>query len=153
MSSILNKYVCLFLLFFCLNACSFFAKPQTIKIHIKAANYLNPDITGEASPVKLTFYALKNNTLFDKVNFFKLQDNPIQALGGALIDERSMMIRSDEQLSFTYQFSPDTRYLGIIAAYRQLAFAEWKKVVSLSSDHIKKVNVILGANSLAIDEL
>jgi len=138
-------------LIFFLNACLGLTHKHRINVHIQAARYLNPDVQGEASPVGLTFYELKNNTLFDKVAFFKLQDGSIEALQGTLIDQRSFMIRPEEQLNFKYLLSSDARYLGVVVAYRHLTFSEWKKIVTLNAKTIKRINIVLGSNSFMIN--
>lgn len=135
-----------------LSACLFFQRMHYIKVKIQAARYLNPDIHGEASPVSLTFYELRNNTLFDKVAFLKLQDNSTKALENTLIDQRSFMIRPEEQLNFKYMLSSDARYLGIAIGYRHLLYSEWKKVIVLNDKSVKCLNILLGANSFVVKD-
>jgi type VI secretion system protein VasD len=149
---LLNRYYLITVLILVLNACLLMKSTHVINVHLQAARYLNPDIKGEASPIEVTLYELRNNTLFDKVDFFKLQDNSLEALNGSLIDQRSLTIRPKERIRFKYHLSPKTRYLGIVAGYRHLAFSEWKKLVDLKEKSIKHINILLGASSFSIDK-
>jgi type VI secretion system protein VasD len=121
-----------------------------INVHVQAAHYLNPDAIGNPSPIKVTLYELKNNTVFKQANFFKLQDSPLDALSGTLIDQRSFMIRPNEQLHFKYSFSSETRYVGIVVGYRQQSFSEWKKIIQINNNHVKHMNIILDSSSFIV---
>ena len=134
-----------------LSSCFFAKHIHPIHVNIQAARYLNPDIHGEPSPVRLTFYELRNNTLFDKVEFFTLQDNSAAALQQTLIDQRSLMIRPKMQMNFTYQLSDDARYLGIVVSYRQLLYSEWKKIIVLYEKPVKHLKIFLASNSFVIN--
>jgi type VI secretion system protein VasD len=114
------------LLLVSLVACS-----PTATFNINSANYLNPDINGEASPVIVTIYQLKTGYNFAQADYQSLTNNAAQVLGDAIIDKSSFPIRRGNGLSVEQKVYPNTNYIGIVAAYRDPNSVSWHKVVKL----------------------
>jgi len=133
-------------------------KPVTTKLAIAAAADINPDSDGRASPVVLRVYQLRTDAEFTGAQFFALYDNEKGALAASLVarDEFTVLPGQDDQR--VYPIAPDTRFLGVLAAFRDPA-AQWrtlapvpvKRVKNIVKDqhmtiHLQKTSVSLNTN-------
>ena len=118
-------------LFSLLTACAMFSSEPQTTVHIRSANYLNPNIYGHSSPVVLTIYQLKTQYAFHQADYNALTNNSGKVLGGDLIDKNTIEVRPNTQMKVNQPLSPNTQYLGIVAAYRNINNATWHKVVKI----------------------
>jgi type VI secretion system protein VasD len=102
-------------------------------IDIQSAKYLNPDINGNPSPIVVTIYELKNQFAFKQASYDALATNSSSILGGDLIDQQTIEVRPDTVMSVSQPLSPNTQYLGIVAAYRNIDQATWRTTVAVPS--------------------
>lgn len=119
------------ILFSILTACAIFNSGAEATVHIRSANYLNPNIYGHSSPVVLTIYQLKAQYAFQQADYNALTNNSGKILGGDLIDKNTIEVRPNTQMKVSQPLSPNTQYLGIVAAYRNINNATWHKVVKI----------------------
>jgi type VI secretion system protein VasD len=103
----------------------------TATFNVNSANYLNPDINGQASPVIVTVYQLKNGYNFSQADYQSLTNNAAQVLGDDIIDQNSFAIRPGNSASISQKVYPNTKFIGIVAAYRDPNSVSWHKVVQL----------------------
>lgn len=103
-------------------------------ITLTTSNNVNPDMNGRPSPVRLFIYELKSTTAFNNADFFALYDSSIAALGTELVNREDLELKPGETLEFSREFAADTRFLGIIAAYRNIDTSTWKRVIEIESD-------------------
>ncbi len=111
-----------------LTAC---ASGTQTSVRIRSANYLNPNIYGHSSPVVLTIYQLKTKYAFQQADYSALTSNSGKILGGDLIDKNTIEVRPNTSIKVNQPLSPNTQYLGIVAAYRNINNATWHKVVKI----------------------
>lgn len=116
-----------------LSACEHNNAIQT-RLAIRSANYLNPDINGTASPVVVDVFELTRATEFNEASYSKLSGSSAIALGNTLIDRHTIEVRPGHDQVIRQYVSPSTRAIGIIAAYRNLDNADWKKVIYIPSE-------------------
>ena len=116
---------------FLLTHCS---KPTVIdtQLNIHSARYLNPDINGKTAPIVLTLYELKAPYSFKSSDYSALINNPAKILGTNLIDKQSFEIQPNNSTTLTQIISPQTRYLGIIAGYRNIQISDWRQVIPVA---------------------
>lgn len=118
---------------------------------VKAAHYLNPDIDGRASPVLITVYQLKNGYTFEQADYDALMSNSASLLGSDLIDKNSFEIRPATHISVSENLYPDTRYIGVVAAYRSADIANWHRVIKLKNPgHSLSMDLSLEAQGLSV---
>ncbi len=128
-------------------ACSFkiFAdKPPKIAMRITASSDLNPDLQGRPSPLVVRIYALKSNDVFMNADFFSLYEQDESILGDTVIERKELEILPGQQITIEKrEYSLDTRYIGVIAAYRDLDNAAWRASAETRPDETFYININL----------
>ncbi|WP_102794736.1 type VI secretion system lipoprotein TssJ [Bowmanella denitrificans] len=116
-----------------------------------AAPDVNPDINGRPSPVLVRYYELRSPSAFNSADFFSLYDKAAGELGNDYIRHDDLELKPGQQVQKTVIFSEETRYLGLIAAYRDIGTATWKRVVELPPDSNSSIQIALGSNMLQLN--
>ena len=101
------------------------------KMQMAAADYLNPDINGQAAPVLVTFYELTTPMAFKQADYFALQNNAGAVLAGSLIDKQTIEMRPRQMLSHTLSMPESVRYIGVTAGYRNINQSKWRAVLPI----------------------
>ena len=123
----------------------------SLQTSIQSTATLNPDINNRPSPIVLTLYQLKNSLAFNEANFFALYNNAQEILGSTLIDKESIEMPPNQARQVDLDISNKTRYIGIIAAYRDPNNSKWRRIVQIPYDSKKmKINLQLQARQLVI---
>ena len=101
-------------------------KPVQTQATVIASADVNPDSSGRASPVVVRIYQLRGDAQFNDAGFFALYDNEQATLGSSLImrDERTLF--PGQQVRLDLALSPDARFLGVVAAYRDMRASRWR---------------------------
>jgi len=114
-----------------LGACSSGVKPTEIDGSISMAYDTNPDHTGRPSPVIVRIFQLRNFGVFTSADFFKLYENESSILSGDLISREEYNLIPGEEKSITLLLDPQTQYVGVIAAFRDIEHSTWRAVSTL----------------------
>jgi type VI secretion system protein VasD len=124
----ISLFIIVFLLFI-LTSCSLWkAEDKQLVMHINATPFLNPDRSGRSSPINLMIYQLKTPANFRRGTYSELVYHTGSFLGAELIDKTSKMIRPGSQSTVIQLLDSSAHYVGIIAAYRRLRRATWRRV-------------------------
>ena len=86
----------------------------------------NPDSEGRASPVVVRLYQLKEEGAFASADFFALYDNEQEALGASDVAREEYELKPGETRELEVKIAPETRFVGAIAAFRDIRNAKWK---------------------------
>jgi len=139
-----------------ITACA--AKPPediVVKGSLQAVDNVNPDAKGRASPLVVKIFQLKSKDKFESADFFPLFDQADATLGEDLLAVEDQMLAPGELRSYEGKFDPATRYIGVIAAYRDINQAHWKDIIEMPEKSLvkflKKRVVKIDAQSLAIN--
>ena len=128
-------------------ACSskmFADKPPKIAIRINASSDLNPDLQGRPSPLVVRIYALKSNDVFMNADFFSLYEQDESILGDAIIERKELEILPGQHITIEKrEYTLETRYIGVIAAYRDLDNAIWRASTETRPDETSDININL----------
>lgn len=121
-------------------------KAEPVTLTLTAAADVNPDANSRPSPVVVRVYQLKNDTAFNAASFFELFDDEKKVLASDLSDpnEKSVEVtlRPGETVPVANFFVlPYTRFVGVVAAYRDIRNAQWKSVVPRSAARSLSVSV------------
>ena len=103
-------------------------KPPKISMSVSMGADVNPDLNGKAAPVVVRIYQLKDDAAFSAADFFALYDKEQMTLGPALIERQEFELAPGEQRTFDYPVPPDARFIGAIAAFRDIRNAQWRAV-------------------------
>jgi type VI secretion system protein VasD len=110
-------------------ACAGMPKPSIARITMLAAADANPDAGGRPSPVVIRVYQLKTDAAFTSADFFALFDDEQKVLGAQLINRTEFMLVPAERRAIELEVSPDTRFVGAVAAFRDIRNAQWRVLV------------------------
>ena len=131
------------------------ADKVTVKGRISTSEDLNPDYRGRPSPVTLIIFQLKSADAYQNADFFSLYAPDSGPLGGDLIARSQRMLQPGQSFDIEEQFDEEARFIGVVAAFRDIEHAEWRGLVELpQKGFFKKVfsrsKLLIELQSLAV---
>lgn len=132
-----------------------FILPSTahIEMAITTARELNPNADGRPSPLVIRIYELKTLEEFNNADFFTMYENETQALGKTMLAKVEYEFKPGERKNIQREANQQTRYLGILAAYRDIDNAQWRAVATIPEKTTSKFNLHLGSLGLSLTTL
>lgn len=124
-------------------------KPH-IELDVASHPNVNPDYSGRPSPVIVKLYELKSDLTFRQGDFNSLFSQPVQTLGADLVAADELVFVPSEAATVTYELMPETRFVGLVAGFRQMDRAEWRGIVPVSPEEKKVIRIQLSDVSLAL---
>jgi len=104
-------------------------KPARTRLTVAATADTNPDANGRPSPVVVRVYQLKADVAFNAAEFFALFDDEMKVLGPDLIGRNEYTMAPSERRTLELDVSADAKFVGVIAAYRDIRNAQWRTIV------------------------
>ena len=104
---------------------------SSVKASMNADHSVNPDLNGRPSPIVARIYELKSLSVFNNADFFNLFEQDIALLGDELLMRDELHFQPGETKQLERELQPDTRYLGVIGAYRDIENATWRRAVEI----------------------
>jgi type VI secretion system protein VasD len=125
-------------------------KPSIAELSFVIDANVNPDASGRPSPVVVRIYELKSIAAFNRADFFSLYERDKEQLGPDLVnrDELPLMPGGKPQAITTLR--SDTRYLGVIAAFRDIERARWRASTPIFVNQTTRMEIKLDRNEVAI---
>jgi len=108
------------------------ATPETktkASMTLSAAADVNPDGSGRPSPVVVRVYQLKTDAAFNAAEFVDLFENEEKVLGSELISRDEFVLAPAEKRTLDVAVSGDTRFVGAVAAFRDIRNSQWRTLV------------------------
>jgi len=102
--------------------------PTIVGMSITATGSINPNSSSEPSPVVLRIYQLKSDSAFKAAEFSELFYNDRKVLGGDLLGQKEYNVKPGDKLTYDDTVSPETRYIGVLAGFRDIDNATWRLV-------------------------
>jgi type VI secretion system protein VasD len=115
---------------------------------LQAAAGVNPSVSKRPSPLLVRVYELKGATAFNNADFVALFQRDQAELGADMVSREEIMLNPGETRPITKTLAPETRFIGVFAAYRDLERAHWRAIVAIEVG--KKNNLLVRADELAI---
>ncbi len=109
------------------------AKPS-LDLRLASQPNVNPDHSGRPSPVLVKVYELRTDVAFKQADFASLFERPVPTLGADLIAADELVMIPGEARKVSYKPTPDTRFVGIVAGFRQLERAQWRTLRSIEAE-------------------
>lgn len=109
--------------------CASAPKASRARITVAAAADTNPDASGRPSPVVVRVYQLNADAAFSGADFFSLYDDEQKVLGAQLIDRSEFVLAPAEKRTVDVAVAPETRFVGAVAAFRDIRNAQWRVLV------------------------
>lgn len=123
------------------------AKPVPARAQLIASADVNPDASGRASPIVVRLFQLRNDGELATADFFALYEKEKEALGASLISREEYVLAPGETRELDLPLSPETRYIGALAAYRDIRGSQWRAVAKVPE---KKLTDLLGRARVAL---
>ena len=128
---------------------------------IVVASDVNPNPAGRPSPIVLHIYDLRGTSAFNGADFFALYGAPAKTLGQDLVNDQEFEMQPGQSQTFSRKLPTGTRYIGVVAAFRDVNRAVWRSVAAvphpkrgLTSDidflHHPKVAIHIKLQKLAV---
>lgn len=134
------------------------AKPPVdvpLKGVIQAAEDVNPSLDGRPSPLRISIFQLRQADRFRDADFFAVYDDARAALGEDMIAREDMTLQPGDVRKYEGEVDPETRYIGVIGAYRDINQAKWSGFVEMPEKSLLKLMkrdpITITARRLAID--
>jgi len=105
--------------------------PASVAAALYAAPTLNPDARQRPSPLVIRVYELSGKAQFDSADFVSLYERDKQALGPTLVSQEEFVLRPDELRSWNKKLAPETKFVGVVAAYREIEKAAWRTAYAI----------------------
>jgi type VI secretion system protein VasD len=109
-----------------------YSKLTKLDLKLTASDRLNPDLHGRPSPIVLRLLELKNPVAFENGDFFSLYERPKESLAPDWVASEELELRPGESLDLKLSVDSGSRYVGVLAAYRDLPETKWRYVIQLS---------------------
>ena len=122
--------------------------PASVSGSIVAVAGLNPSVTQRPSPLRLRLYELKSPTAFNQADFMALYQSDQATLGPDMLAREEIVLQPGEVLPYSKVLAPETRYIGVVAIYRDLERATWRVVAPVQAAKAQALQI--RADSLAV---
>lgn len=113
---------------------------------------VNPDQAGRPSPIVVRVFELRSLAAFQRADFFSLWEKDRELLGGELINREEYVLSPGERKPFNRQIQADTRYIGVIAAFRDLQRASWRGSLSIVANKTTNIAVVVEGLRVIVNE-
>lgn len=114
-----------------------------LDLTLTASERLNPDIHGRPSPIVVHLMELRHPVAFENADFFSLYSHGAQALPKDLVNLEELELRPGDQATFKLSLEPGSRYVGVLAAYRDLPRSQWRYVLPVTAQQLTRAELVL----------
>ncbi|MGE8295094.1 MAG: type VI secretion system lipoprotein TssJ [Pseudomonas sp.] len=104
-----------------------------LDLSLVGSDQLNPDLNGRPSPIVIRLMELKHPVAFENADFFSLYQRPKEALSPDLVAFEELELRPGETRDLKLSVQDGSRYVGVLAAYRDLPEANWRYVIPVEA--------------------
>tara|TARA_R100001244_G_scaffold64117_2_gene53096 strand:+ start:112 stop:600 length:489 start_codon:yes stop_codon:yes gene_type:complete len=125
-----------------------YSKMTKLDLSLTGSEQLNPDLNGRPSPIVLRLIELKHPVAFESADFFSLYQRPKEALAPDLVTLEELELRPGETRELKLSVQEGSRYVGVLAAYRDLPEASWRVVIPLQAQARNQVVLNLDAQGI-----
>lgn len=139
-------FLSLFVVVLCLAGCG---KPR-LDLNVASQPNVNPDNSSRPSPVLVKTYELRNDLAFKQADFQSLFERPVPTLGADLIAADELVFIPGEARKVAYKPTPGTRFLGVVAGFRQMERAQWRIIKAIDPEEKNIVALELNDTSILI---
>jgi type VI secretion system protein VasD len=125
-------------------------KPKVLTVELRAAPDINPNVNGRPSPVVLRVYELKAAAPFEAADFLSLFDKDQSVLGADIVVRDEFVLNPGESQALKRDLGADSKFIAVMAAFRDLERAKWRAVVPLVAGSDNALSVRLAASSVVL---
>ncbi len=101
-------------------------------VNIEAANNINPNIDGLASPLEVRIYQLQDSEAFNQASFIDLYNDDQGVLKAGLLSKRNLdSVLPSEERQVAIPLIAETEYIAIVAAFADFREAKNKVILQI----------------------
>lgn len=126
-----------------LSACAGAPKRENLGLQISATADVNPDMQGRPSPVILHVLELNSTEQFNRLDYMGLTQPSGSALGPELLGKSQVILQPGESKTLPLELNPMTTAIGLVAGYRDIDNAVWRKTVPITQGKTKGLSITL----------
>jgi len=120
-----------------------FSTLTKLDLTLTASDEVNPDLHGRPSPVVVQLLELRHPVAFENADFFSLYGRAEQTLPKDWVSGEELELRPGERLALKLSVEPRSRYVGVLAAYRDLPHVQWRWVLPLAPGQLTRADIVL----------
>jgi type VI secretion system protein VasD len=124
--------------------------PTIVSLTLKAAPDVNAEADGTGRPVQIRLLKLATANELMEADFFALDADPSKALGKALVAEEVLTIGPGQLQVWQREFEPTERFLGVVAAYRDIGTAQWRAFYEIPRNQTTLLEAKLGPTGVQL---
>jgi len=109
-------------------------KPTVVAATLQASANVNPDARKRASPLVVRIYELKSSAAFDAADFLSLYERDQATLAAEMGAREEFTLRPGDSQPWEKTVGPEVRFIGVIAAFRDIERARWKALVPVKAN-------------------
>ena len=126
------------------------SSPPLLRGAITVDSNVNPDRAGRPSPIVVRIYELKATAAFSGADFFALFDNEQATLSGELVGREEFQLQPGESRQYSRQLQPETKFVGVVGAFRDLEQARWRQAVPVPPKKSPTTTIGLQARAVSV---
>lgn len=127
-------------------------QPSTLEAHLLTSIHVNPNALGKPSPIFVRYYELKSTATFENTDFFTLIDTDKNVLGADLLEMSEIELPPGTERVINLQLNPATRFIGVVAAYRELEQAKWRAMLPIKAHAHNAFVIRLGKATISVSD-
>lgn len=120
-----------------------YSEVTKVNLKLTGSDQLNPDLNGRPSPVVVRLFELKHPVTFENADFFSLYERAKESLAPDLVASEEIELRPGETIDLKLSVEEGSRYVGILAAYRDLPETKWRYTVRVTPVEVTEADLTL----------
>lgn len=121
-----------------------------LDLTLSSSDDVNPDLHGRPSPVVVHLLELRHPVAFEHADFFSLYGRAEQTLPKDWVASEELELRPGQQTALKLSVGPHSRYVGVLAAYRDLPHVQWRLVVPVVPGQRARAEIVLDQQGMRI---
>lgn len=123
-------------------------KPTIVSATLQAGANVNPDSHKRPSPLVVRVYELKSAAAFEAADFVSLYERDQATLAAEMAGREEFVLRPGETRPWEKTVATDAKFIGVVAAFRDIERARWKTLVAIKPN-VKNI-VTIQASEIAV---
>lgn len=103
--------------------------PVSVTLAVTASAASNPDADGRPSPLAVRVLQLADAAAFNEADLNAVWSDEATTLAAVLVSRQEFMLSPGAAAQGSLTLDPRTRYLGVVAAFRNFRHATWRTVL------------------------
>lgn len=132
-----------------LSACGGAPKRESLDMQVAATVDVNPDMQGRPSPIILHILELSSTEQFNRLDYMSLTQPSGAALGADMLGKNQLVLQPGDSKPLPMELNPLTTAIGLVAGYRDIDNAVWRKVIPVTQGDTKGITITLEQQQIA----